>query len=224
MKTHHLLFILIALPLFCSCRSSRSMLREIQALKSSLYYELTSPIYQEKADQTVYLDFIDYSNMDYYTSVKRKKSAYIPLLLYNYEGELFHLRLGESSLTQLYREFLTEALLTECNSSTCCHLIDNQKGKMIPDSAYRLEVKSERMRRVPESNSTSQVSLGLREKCWRLSITKFARQLPVLPFLSASLKRKIACLIKLTLQNISKLPKRKDSKIHRPPMPLAWMI
>ncbi len=61
MKTHHLLFILIALPLFCSCRSSRSMLREIQALKSSLYYELTSPIYQEKADQTVYLDFIDYS-------------------------------------------------------------------------------------------------------------------------------------------------------------------
>ena len=215
MKTHHLLFILIALPLFCSCRSSRSMLREIQALKSSLYYELTSPIYQEKADQTVYLDFIDYSNMDYYTSVKRKKSAYIPLLLYNYEGELFHLRLGESSLTQLYREFLTEALLTECNSSTCCHLIDNQKGKMIPDSAYRLEV---------ESNSTSQVSLGLREKCWRLSITKFARQLPVLPFLSASLKRKIACLIKLTLQNISKLPKRKDSKIHRPPMPLAWMI
>ena len=41
--------------------------------------------------------------MDYYTSVKRKKSAYIPLLLYNYEGELFHLRLGESSLTQLYR-------------------------------------------------------------------------------------------------------------------------
>ena len=79
-------------------------------------------------------------DMDYYTSVKRKKSAYIPLLLYNYEGELFHLRLGESSLTQLYREFLTEALLTECNSSTCCHLIDNQKGKMIPDSAYRLEM------------------------------------------------------------------------------------
>lgn len=70
-----------------------------------------------------------------------KKSAYIPLLLYNYEGELFHLRLGESSLTQLYREFPTEALLTECNSSTCYHLIDNQKGKIIPDSAYRLEVK-----------------------------------------------------------------------------------
>ena len=141
MKTHHLLFILIALPLFCSCRSSRSMLKEIQTLKSSLYYELTSPICREKTNQAVYLDFIDYSNMDYYTSVKRKKSVYIPLLLYNYEGELFHLRLGEFSLTQLYREFLTEALLAECNSSTCCHLIDNQEGKMIPDSACRLEVK-----------------------------------------------------------------------------------
>ena len=217
MKTHHLLFILIALPLFCSCRSNRSMLREIQALKSSLYYELTSPIYQEKADQTVYLDFIDYSNMDYYTSVKRKKSAYIPLLLYNYEGELFHLRLGESSLTQLYREFLTEALLTECNSSTCCHLIDNQKGKMIPDSAYRLEVK------IRKNETCARIKLNQSSIPW-LSITKVALQLPVLPFLSASLKRKIACLIKLTLQNISKLPKRKDSKIHRPPMPLAWMI
>ena len=141
MKTHHLLFILIALPLFCSCRSSRSMLKEIQTLKSSLYYELTSPICREKTNQAVYLDFIDYSNMDYYTSVKRKKSVYIPLLLYNYEGELFHLRLGEFSLTRLYREFLTEALLAECNSSTCCHLIDNQEGKMIPDSACRLEVK-----------------------------------------------------------------------------------
>lgn len=224
MKTHHLLFILIALPLFCSCRSSRSMLREIQALKSSLYYELTSPIYQEKADQTVYLDFIDYSNMDYYTSVKRKKSAYIPLLLYNYEGELFHLRLGESSLTQLYREFLTEALLTECNSSTCCHLIDNQKGKMIPDSAYRLEVK------IRKNETCARIKLNQSSIPWfegemlEVVNNKIRRQLPVLPFLSASLKRKIACLIKLTLQNISKLPKRKDSKIHRPPMPLAWMI
>ena len=224
MKTHHLLFILIALPLFCSCRSSRSMLREIQALKSSLYYELTSPIYQEKADQTVYLDFIDYSNMDYHTSVKRKKSAYIPLLLYNYEGELFHLRLGESSLTQLYREFLTEALLTECNSSTCCHLIVNQKGKMIPDSAYRLEVK------IRKNETCARIKLNQSSIPWlegemlEVVKTKFARQLPVLPFLSASLKRKIACLIKLTLQNISKLPKRKDSKIHRPPMPLAWRI
>lgn len=127
--------------LLCSCRSSRSMLKEIHPLKSSLYYELTTPIYQETPKQAVYLDFIDYSNMDYYTSVKRKKWLCLPLLFYNYEGELFQLRLGEFSLTQLYREFLTEALLTECNSSTCCQLIDNQQGKEIPDSACRLEVK-----------------------------------------------------------------------------------
>lgn len=209
MKTHHLLFILIALPLFCSCRSSRSMLREIQALKSSLYYELTSPIYQEKADQTVYLDFIDYSNMDYYTSVKTKKVCNIFRYCYiTMRAELFHLRLGESSLTQLYREFLTEALLTECNSSTCCHLIDNQKGKMIPDSAYRLEVK------IRKNETCARIKLNQSSIPWfegemlEVVNNKIRRQLPVLPFLSASLKRKIACLIKPTLQNISKLPKQ----------------
>lgn len=141
MKTNHIIWAFVLLPLLCSCRSSRSMLKEIQSLKSSLYYELTSPTYPEKVEQTVYMDFIDYSNMDYYTGIQRKRSILIPLFLYNYEGELFHLRLGESSLTRLYRNFLTEALLTECNSSTCCQLIDNAKGKMIPASAYRLEVK-----------------------------------------------------------------------------------
>ena len=37
MKTYPILFILIALPLLCSCRSSRSMLKEIQPLKSRNY-------------------------------------------------------------------------------------------------------------------------------------------------------------------------------------------
>ena len=157
--------------------------------------------------------------MDYYTSVKRKKSAYIPLLLYNYEGELFHLRLGESSLTQLYREFLTEALLTECNSSTCCHLIDNQKGKMIPDSAYRLEVK------IRKNETCARIKLNQSSIPWFEGEMLEVVNNKIRPAASSlALKRKIACLIKLTLQNISKLPKRKDSKIHRPPMPLAWMI
>ena len=50
------------------------------------------------------------------------------------------MRLGESSLTQTYREFLTEALLSECNSSTSFNLIDNSKGEA-PDSVYHLAVK-----------------------------------------------------------------------------------
>jgi hypothetical protein len=48
--------------------------------------------------------------------------------------------LGEGSLTQTYREFLTEALLAESNSSACFHLRDNA-ANTAPDSAYRLDVK-----------------------------------------------------------------------------------
>lgn len=140
-KSHKICLIICILPLLSACRSSRAMQKEIHALKSGLYYELTSPTYLGEAKQTVYLNFIDYSNMDYYTRVKRKRYTLVPLLLYNYSGELFRIQLGEHSLTQLYREFLTEALLTECNSSTCFHLIDNQKEKSVPDSACRLEVK-----------------------------------------------------------------------------------
>lgn len=111
MKTIYLL--LLTSLLLCSCRSSRSMQKEINPMKSDLFYELTSPAYQGEAKRTVYLDFIDYSNLDYYTTVKKRGGFAIPLLLYIYETNRFNVRLGEGSLTQTYREFLTEALLTE---------------------------------------------------------------------------------------------------------------
>lgn len=140
-RTAKALFVLI-LPglLFCSCRSSRSMQKEINQLKASLFYELTSPEYLGEVTQKVYLDFIDYSNLDYYTTIKKKGGFVVPLLVFNYEKNRFRVRLGENSLTQTYREFLTEALLTECNSSTAFNLIDNKKGEA-PDSVYHLEVK-----------------------------------------------------------------------------------
>ena len=138
MKPALLLF--LSCLLFCSCRSSRSMQKEINPKKVSLFYELTSPEYLGSVNKTVYLDFIDYSNLDYYTTVKKKGAFAVPLLLFNYEKNRFTVRLGESSLTQTYREFLTEALLSECNSSTSFNLIDNSKGEA-PDSVYHLAVK-----------------------------------------------------------------------------------
>ena len=74
-------------------------------MKSDLFYELTFPAYQGEAKRTVYLDFIDYSNLDYYTTVKKRGGFAIPLLLYIYETNRFNVRLGEGSLTQTYREF-----------------------------------------------------------------------------------------------------------------------
>ena len=84
MKTIYLL--LLTSLLLCSCRSSRSMQKEINPMKSDLFYELTSPAYQGEAKRTVYLDFIDYSNLDYYTTVKKKRwicNSSTPLYLRN---------------------------------------------------------------------------------------------------------------------------------------------
>ena len=135
------IFYVLSILLLCSCRSSRSMQKEINGMRSDLFYELTSPEYFGGVKDTVLLDFINYSNTDYYTTIKRKGGFAIPLYLVNYQKDKFRTRLGEHSLSQLYREFLTDALLTECNSSTCFHLRDNQDNRVQADSAYRLEVK-----------------------------------------------------------------------------------
>lgn len=131
----------LSVLLLCSCRSSRSMQKEINGMHSDLFYELTSSEYFGRIKDTVYLDFIDYSNTDYYTTIKKNGGFAVPLLIFNFEKNKFRTRLGEHSLNQLYREFLTEALLTECNSSTCFHLADNKNNRVRVDSTYRLEVK-----------------------------------------------------------------------------------
>ena len=91
---------------------------------------------------------------------------------------------------------------------------------MIPDSAYRLEVK------IRKNETCARIKLNQSSIPWFEGEMLEVVNNKIRPAASslASLKRKIAYLIKPTLQNISKLPKRKDSKIHRPPMPLAWMI
>ncbi len=134
------IYLLLLLSLsICSCRSSRSMQMEIQTMRTSLYYELTSLEYFGEKKQDVYLDFIPKSNIDYYTTTKRKGGYIIPLIVYNVQATRYMIRLGEGSLTQTYRAFLTDALLTECNSSSCFNLIDNQE-EIAPDSTYRLNI------------------------------------------------------------------------------------
>ena len=131
---------LLSTILFCSCRSTRSMRMELLKMRSNLFYEMTTPEYLGPKEQTLYLDFIDYSNINYYTDIKKKGAYFIPLIVYNLEVNKFRTSLGEGSLTQTYREFLTEALLAECNSSRTFTLIDNQKGEAA-DSVYHLLVK-----------------------------------------------------------------------------------
>jgi hypothetical protein len=116
------------------------MQSEIRAIRSNLYYELSTPEYLEEIADTIYLNFIDYSNIDYYTTVKKARTIIVPLFVFNYSWEKFNVTLGESSLTQTYREFLTEAFLAESNSSACFNLRENRINAA-PDSAYMLDVK-----------------------------------------------------------------------------------
>jgi hypothetical protein len=134
------LVFVLSVILFSSCVSSKTLQREIQTFRTDLYYELTSNKYLGETDKTVYLNFIDNSNIDYYSSVKKKGTLIIPLLFVNYSRERFEFILGERTLTQLYREFLTEALLAECNRSACFNLKSNTDN-IAPDSAYILDVK-----------------------------------------------------------------------------------
>lgn len=98
------------------------MQSQLRNIRTYLDYELTSPIHEENPDKTVYLNHIDKSNMEYFTTVKSSGTLVLPFIFFNYLHEKFHVVLGENTLTQLYKEFLTDALLAECNRSACFNL------------------------------------------------------------------------------------------------------
>lgn len=183
------------------------MQRELNEMRAELYYELTSPEYIGEVKKTVYLDFIDYSGTDYYSSIRRKGGFFVPLLLVNYQKDRFRAQLGEHSLNYLYREFLTEALLTECNSSTCFRLIDNKKSQALPDSTYRLEVK------VRENKTQGGVNLTETSFIWFDDFMEFpsAHLRPAQTTLSISVRltQQQDCLLDKTYRIERKQPRRK---------------
>ncbi|WP_321424257.1 hypothetical protein [uncultured Bacteroides sp.] len=130
------ILVLTVFVFLSSCTSSKLLQKEIRTIRGDLFYELTTPVYSDSIKHDVYLNFIDYSNIDYETSVKRRSALIIPLILVNYVGESFNVTLGEGSLNMNFREFLTQALTTECNNSTCFNLLErgdsvSEKGKYI---------------------------------------------------------------------------------------------
>jgi hypothetical protein len=109
-KIQRLLPLLCVVLLFNACQSSRSFQKGLQVAYVDLDYELPDAIYRGKIDKTVYLNPISTSNMPVYTFVHKSKSMVIPLLLFNYWHKNYAATLGESSFTQPYCEFLTDAL------------------------------------------------------------------------------------------------------------------
>jgi hypothetical protein len=137
------LLLLSSTILLCGCRSSKSLTTELRKYHSNLSYDLEPNKYYGELLDNVYLDFIDYSNMDYDTSAKKKGQLILPLIIFNYSKQNYEVTLGESSITPTYREFLTKSLLSESNNSTCYNLYDIEKfdSTKISPSAYRLRVK-----------------------------------------------------------------------------------
>lgn len=133
------ILLILSTILLGACTSGKTIQKDIQTLRADLFYELTSPAYKGEIKHDVYLNFIKYSNLNYYTTVKKKSTVFIPLILYNFSAQTYEITLGEASLSQNYREFLTEALFAECNRSTCFNLYDYESEE-VPDSALVLDV------------------------------------------------------------------------------------
>jgi hypothetical protein len=131
---------LLSVALFSSCTTTKSLQKDLRNSLFDLDYDLDTEEFLGNIHQTVYLNFIDNSNMEYYTTVKNNKVLVLPFIIYNYWHKKFNITLGENSFTQPYREFLRDALLAECNRSACFNLEDGVETAP-PDSAYVLDIK-----------------------------------------------------------------------------------
>ena len=132
-----LVFPAILLP---ACTSSKSIQRQMLGIESELFYVLTTPFYSENIEHTIYLNPVCDSTALPYSIVKKKGFLFIPLLVYNSMRRSFEVTLGNTSLIQTYPDFLVDALLAECNRSSCFDLIVKEE-LVVPDSAMILEVK-----------------------------------------------------------------------------------
>jgi hypothetical protein len=139
MKTKLLLAIVAATTLlFASCDTSKEMTRGILSVRASLGYDMTSPEYLGEKRDTVVLDFIPNSNMDYYSSAKGGTKLLLPLIIYNIQSSRYDTRLGEGSLTRTYREFLTEAIMAEVNGGQPLTMVSDEDGLK---GKYRMSVR-----------------------------------------------------------------------------------
>ncbi|MCL1932689.1 MAG: hypothetical protein FWF53_02590 [Candidatus Azobacteroides sp.] len=135
-----ILFFILPILFFTSCKTGKTVQRQMQGIQSELFYELTTPVYSENIDHTIYLNPIEDSTIIPSTVVKRKGGKVIPLIVYNFSQDDYEVTLGDASLTQPYHDFLTDALLAQCNRSSCFDLIERD-DTVLPDSALILEVK-----------------------------------------------------------------------------------
>jgi hypothetical protein len=139
MKTKSIIALITVATLLASCSNTKELRRSILSIRADLGYDMTSQEYLGEKQDTILLDFISYSNMDYYSSVKGGTKFIIPLIFYNMQAYRYTARLGEGSINGTYREFLTEALMAEVNGGQPLAMVSDANGTM--DGKYRMKVK-----------------------------------------------------------------------------------
>ena len=139
-KIKRILFFVLPVILFTACQTGKTIQSQMQGIQSELFYELTTPVYSENIDHTIYLDHIEDSTIIPHTTVKKKGGKLIPLIVYNMSQDNYDVTLGDASLIQPYNDFLMDALLAQCNRSSCFNL-KVKDDIVLPDSALILEVK-----------------------------------------------------------------------------------
>lgn len=139
-KWYRSLFALMLLYSLASCVSVRDVGIEMRKIETGLGYELTSPEYRGELFCNVLLNPIHGAGLVPVTAVKKKGTTVIPLLLYNYTGETFEVTLGETSLNIPYQYFVVDALVSECNTSTCFNLYAS-KDSLVAQTDYQIDIK-----------------------------------------------------------------------------------
>jgi hypothetical protein len=158
MKTKTTIAFIVATMLLSSCSDTKELRRSILSIRADLGYNMTSQEYLGEKQDTILLDFISYSNMDYYSSVKGGTKFIIPLILYNMQAYRYTARLGEGSINGTYREFLTEALMAEVNSGQPLTMVSDVNGTM--EGRYRMKVK------VVQNETTATVRKNAHSVIW----------------------------------------------------------
>lgn len=126
--------------LFISCSSTKDLNREMRTMITSLGYELTSPEYKGELYCNVLLNPIEGAGLVPQTTIIKKGNVVVPLILVNYVGEKYESSLGETSLDIPYQQFLTEAFLAECNTSSCFNLYKAEDSTNV-ESDFLLDIK-----------------------------------------------------------------------------------
>ncbi|MDL2243249.1 hypothetical protein LJB84_00180 [Bacteroidales bacterium OttesenSCG-928-J19] len=133
-------FILLWSGILSSCTSAKSVEATYHDISSELAYDLTTTPYPDERETVIALHPIQDLEMETSTTVKRKSRVVLPFIFINTVNETYRATLGQQHYNQSYAQFLTDALLAECNRSASFYLENLEEAKEEADYFLNIEV------------------------------------------------------------------------------------